>query len=631
MKRKGRAVSRVETAFLNGSMVPMERVLSWSLVGVVFLLTTLPLIVFSELFFPFITGKAFVFRFLVELGVVLLLLLALVDRKYLPRITPITIFFGVFVVVMLLADLLGVNPVRSLWSNFERMEGWITLIHLFGLFILFERVLSIRNLWVRFMQVSLGVSVLVGIQGILQIAGVLTINQGGARLDANFGNATYLAVYTLFHFFFAVWLLLRSRLWWVQGIYAVIGVLNIVLLYYTATRGALLGLAAGVLIGLLVYTIYTRNIKVAGAIVVLVMLGVLSFGLLSANKDSAFVSQSTTLSRIASISLEEGETRFRIWHIAWQGFLERPFLGWGQGNFNIVFSKYYNPALYAQEPWFDRTHNIIFDWLVAGGVLGLGVYLLLFGSLIVYLFIGSFSIMERSVLAGLLGGYFVNNLFVFDNLTSYVLFVFIAAFIASKVVKEYRLPRLGIPRNVSRSLIIIIGVVVMYGVLVPPLSANLALINALGAPVSLEERRAFFQEALSHNSSAQEVREQMFQFALRALQSDLPDEQKAQILVEAAIELEKQARAMPESARIHSFYGTTLRLLGQFEASYAVLLRARELAPQKQNVLFEAAVSAELAGRHEEALLLYEEAYRLDESFEQARVLFEDAQERLAI
>ena len=33
--------------------------------------------------------------------------------------------------------------------------------------------------------------------------------------------------------------------------------------------------------------------------------------------------------------------RIVIWKIAWQGFLERPLLGWGPENYSIVFSKYY--------------------------------------------------------------------------------------------------------------------------------------------------------------------------------------------------------------------------------------------------------------------------------------------------
>src|SRR3989344_3553367 len=85
-----------------------------------------------------------------------------------------------------------------------------------------------------------------------------------------------------------------------------------------------------------------------------------------------FVKNSPVLSRFASINVEETTTksRFMIWNMAMQGLKERPILGWGQESFNYVFNKYYDPGMYGQEQWFDRTHNIIFDWLIAGGILG---------------------------------------------------------------------------------------------------------------------------------------------------------------------------------------------------------------------------------------------------------------------
>jgi len=36
--------------------------------------------------------------------------------------------------------------------------------------------------------------------------------------------------------------------------------------------------------------------------------------------------------------------RIAVWNVARQGFLERPILGWGPENFDLVFAKYYNPC-----------------------------------------------------------------------------------------------------------------------------------------------------------------------------------------------------------------------------------------------------------------------------------------------
>ena len=560
-----------------------------------------------------------------------LFVLALEDKKYIPRITPVTIFFGLFVTVMLFADLLGANITRSIWSNFERMEGWITLVHLFGAFLLFDRVLFVSNLWKKWIQVSLGVSAIVGMHGVLQLLGIANIHQGTVRLDANFGNATYLAVYTLFHIFFAGWLLLTSSRMWPRVIYGAAAVLNGVLLYYTSTRGALLGLVFGIGVSILAYALLSKSKKVFAGLISFSVVVAILFGGIVALKDTPLVVGNGTLARIASISLEAGETRFAIWDIARQGIVERPILGWGQGNFNLIFSKYYKPELYNQEPWFDRAHNVYFDWLVAGGVLGLGAYLLLFGSLVYFLFRGKFSIIEKSIGLGLLGGYAVNNLFVFDNLLSYLFFVFIAAWISSRVEWKYTLPSIPFPKNISRSLIIIVGIFIMYTVNVPALNANGALLRALNSQYTVNERQAAFKEALSYKSFGdQEIREQMVQIALTAVQQEgLSSEIKIALLIDAAVEIEKQAVLMPESARVHLLYGLMHRLLGSNESAYEIMTRAREIAPQKQSVLFEYALTAEAVGEREEALEAFKYAHELDTSYEQAEVLYKEAQERL--
>ena len=103
-----------------------------------------------------------------------------------------------------------------------------------------------------------------------------------------------------------------------------------------------------------------------------------------------------------------------------RGFAARPVTGWGQEGFNYVFNTYYNPAMYTQEPWFDRAHNVFFDWLIAGGFPALLLFLALLISAVVALYRGSASRAERIVLIGALAAYAFQGLFVFDNLFTYI-------------------------------------------------------------------------------------------------------------------------------------------------------------------------------------------------------------------
>ena len=159
----------------------------------------IPLIVDSSMYFPFITGKNFAFRILTEIIIGLWGALAIRDAKYRPKFSLISWCVAVFVAIIALADAFGVYPYKSFWSNYERMEGLVTLIHLLGLFFVTASVLKTEKSWSRFFHTSIFVSVILGIYGLFQLSGAITINQGGVRVDGTLGNATYLAVYKLFH------------------------------------------------------------------------------------------------------------------------------------------------------------------------------------------------------------------------------------------------------------------------------------------------------------------------------------------------------------------------------------------------------------------------------------------------
>src|SRR3989344_2052040 len=192
----------------------LEKTLRWTVLASIFLLTLIPFYIAQSLFFPFITGKNFSFRILVEIMTAGWLALALVYPAYRPRRSWILAVFAVFVVVVALADALGAYPFKSFWSNYERMDGWVTLAHLFVLVVVASSMLNTAKLWRTFWQTALGVSIAAAGYGFLQLVGVASLTVGFSslsRLDATFGNPIYLAVYMLFHVFIAA--LLWAQAW----------------------------------------------------------------------------------------------------------------------------------------------------------------------------------------------------------------------------------------------------------------------------------------------------------------------------------------------------------------------------------------------------------------------------------
>src|SRR3989344_876432 len=172
-------------------MTALEKILRVIVLGGVFVLPFIVFIVASSLFFPFITGKNFAFRIIVEVMVGAWLALALVNPVYRPRRSWLLGAFALFVFVVALADALGAYPFKSFWSNFERMDGWVTLAHLFAYFVVAASILNTEKLWRNFWHVCLGVSVLVALYGLLQLAGIASLNPGfssAARIAATFGN-----------------------------------------------------------------------------------------------------------------------------------------------------------------------------------------------------------------------------------------------------------------------------------------------------------------------------------------------------------------------------------------------------------------------------------------------------------
>src|SRR3989344_4753851 len=157
----------------------------------------------------------FALPIIVEVITAAWLALALVNPAYRPRRSWVLGTLSIFVVLIAISDAQGANVFKSFLSNFERMDGWITIAHLLLYTVVAASMMQTENMWKRLFWTSLGVSVFLSVVGLLQVAGFVAIGQGSgsglsARVDATFGNPIYLAVYMLFHIFLAAMLWAQS-------------------------------------------------------------------------------------------------------------------------------------------------------------------------------------------------------------------------------------------------------------------------------------------------------------------------------------------------------------------------------------------------------------------------------------
>lgn len=630
----------------------LEKYLKYTINTCLFIIPFVVLFMFSGLFFPYITTKAFVFRFLVQISFTAWLVLAYLNSSYRPKLQPILIAVLSFVGVVLLADIFGVNPGRSLWSNFERMEGFIALFHLLLYFIVLSSVFIENKNWLWFLRSNVLASILVSGYGLLQLAGALPIQQGGVRLDSTLGNAGYLGTYMFFSIFITLYLALvdgyfkSNKL--VAGVYSLVLLLQGFILYQTATRGAMLGLLFGLLASSVVLVIfggaYRKLRLVAGVVLLSVFLLIGGFWLI---KDSSFVTENPVLTRFASISLEEATTksRFTIWQMAWQGVKERPILGWGQENFIVVFSKYYDPEMYNQEPWFDRSHNVFFDWLIAAGFLGLLSYLSLFGVCLYYLFKIKdeiLSIPAKAILIGLLSGYFFQNLFIFDNLISYILFFTIISYLAylyhqNKIEIIKNKNKLDTNQLLISLLLVGLMMVFSYQTLIKPLTVNIYLIEGLKS-INLFQQGAQPRGQISYPEIALsniekvfkmntfgsiEAGEQLVRMALPILVNEEVDQSiKIKFLSLIKNHFEQRLNDDPQDVRGRVLYSSFLVNQGDFNSALAYLNQARQLSPNRQLIILEQAKVYFLVGSTTEALALTKEVFDDTPDLDEARRLY---------
>ena len=625
-----------------GIFFAMKDILKGVMYGSIFTVPFVLLIVSGSLFFPYITGKNFAFRLLVEVGFASWLLLALYEPAYRPRWSWILASIASLVGVMFFANLFGEYAPKSFWSNYERMEGWITLLHFFLYFLVLGSVLSTEKLWSRFFNVSLAAAGIMSLYALGQVAGVVEVSQGTVwRVDGRLGNSSYLGVYMLFQMFIAAWLYLRTtRTEW-KVLYGGLFILFAFVLFHTGTRGATLGLVGG---GGLAF-LYLAYAAPAGASIkkwalgALLTLVVLVGGLISL-QDTSFVKENAILNRFTNISLSEGSIRFAVWQVALEGVKEHPILGWGQENFNYVFNKYYNPALYAAEPWYDRTHNIFLDWLIAGGIIGLLAYLSILVSVLWAAVLRPafdrlrsgrpdekfFKVTEQALILGLLAAYTFHNLFVFDNLASWIFYAIVLALVHQRVarplpaIEKYKMDKNVLERMVVPS-VIVLALGAVYFVNVPGYLAAQDIIDSYRVN-TVDEKMSRFQTALNRGSFAdQEITEQFAQsFGPIVNNSELSTAKKLEIVGAVEAALEKLKSQKPGDARIHLVSSNFYRMTGDQAKALAELNRAAELSPRKPAILEEIGLVHVVAGNKEAAVSTLRRAYELDTRNNTARV-----------
>jgi O-antigen ligase len=401
-----------------------------------------PLMVSKWFIQPFEVPKVIYLRILVELALIFYLWLIIKKPQYRPNFkNSLVISLLIFTVILFVSGIFGVQFSKSFWGTIQRSGGIFNWLHILAFFLMLVSVLKEKRDWLKFLRLFSAISLIVAAYALAQKFGLGVYESGMDRVTGTIGNAALLSGYLIFGIYVYLYLFfsdLKSLGW--RTYYLLAALFEFLVIAFSQTRGAMIGLVISLLLLLIFLSLgrqsVSKKIKQSSRIILLLL--VMFLGGLFIAKDSAFVKDHYLMRRFVNISISDttAQTRFYSWRGGWQAWQDKPILGWGIENYNIAYNNYFDITFYDQvrgETWFDRAHNTVVEYLTNTGIIGLISYLSIFIVLILALYKSrknkQISYYQSATLFCLLAAYFIQNLLVFDSLSSLFSFAFIIALI----------------------------------------------------------------------------------------------------------------------------------------------------------------------------------------------------------
>ena len=428
--------------------------------------------------------------------------------------------------------------------------------------------------------------------------------------------------------------------------------------FITETRGVIVGIGVGVLAFILYAWYAGRNThlgnrslaRVAGYVLIAL---VLCGGLFFATKNSVVWQRVPGFDRLANFTFQDNSTQTRLISAGVSLRAVDPstngakkfLLGWGPENFGIAYNANFNPAYFRYEnKWFDRAHDKIFDVLVMNGVVGLLVYLGIWGLLFWY------GVRERkfSVVKALIlffgVAYFVQNLTVFDSIVTYILWFGFLSYALQQITnnkqqktkdedKDVRDKGQGASNKHSNlttyylllttgtfSIIaLFFAYALIFWTIVPfsQMSSFLSLFHNTQAVVSLDDFKQKMDSSLHPYTYAQDVIRTNFLDNVKNIYKGKEGEK--QVILFAIDQMKDLLTREPYNPRYWANLGGGYDALGKAGLTeYLPLAQeayqtAQKLSPKRQDIYYMRAYNLGFQKKYDEAIGVLQEAIALDD------------------
>lgn len=650
----------------------------------IFVSLFIPLIISSQYLSPFLFGKMIVFRSLVEIMAVIYILLIIANKKYLPKWTPIVIAFTIFTAFYALASLTAVDFTYAFWGTLERMGGLFSFLHFWVFFIILISVFGKSNTndanrdWMKLLKLS----IVVGFLSILFAYGQhfrlsdFFYGWQQPKITGTLENPAIFAGYLLFIFFLSIYFLIKPACRLPagkagqgrkdvnsgeKGFYASVLILGLPILHIMAIRTSVIAFWGALFFLGLFYLFFPASL--AGGlkkrkIKTFVLIGLLIFliliGFLWLNKNQPWVKNTRWLNEITGISLKTFtlQTRLWSWESGWEGWKERPILGWGPENFTLAHAKYFDSRLFtgissqtSSRTIWDRAHNVVLETLTTMGMFGplsyLGIFVVVYWLLIKRFKEKRIDLAFIAVFGAMLVAYFVHNFFLFDTMVNYFVFFLILGYINYKLIarrntEEPQKSTEKSPNPILVFILVALAVLLIYKANIEPAMANYACTRAIIAGEMGDAQKAFskYQEALSYKSpqGKYEIRYELAVFAVDyngyLVQEKMEPNQE--VLNYAIKEMKKNIETHPLDYPSYFNLGKIYIFLIKIEPSYgeqaeAAIMKALAINNKNPQVWYELGRIKLSQEKFDETIEAFEQALELNPEVPESHLLLAGA------
>lgn len=267
---------------------------------------------------------------------------------------------AVFLAVAIISSIWGANFPKSVFGNFYRGDGLITLLHL----IAFSLIISL--VWDRSYSILVSYAITLGsfLTSVLTLTmSFLVIGLGmnslphweNRAVGATFGNPNLLAGYLVVTMPLIIYLFQKSNKSRQKLFWLIVLIIQVLAIIATNSWGGLLGIILGISGWLMMRNKFWTKIYIV--LIILSILGEI-FIIFNQQRVTGFVA----------------ESRERIVRKILLAVSQRPLLGYGWANTDYAFASSEWPIRLQHDVYVDKAHSTILEVLAATGLIGLFVY-----------------------------------------------------------------------------------------------------------------------------------------------------------------------------------------------------------------------------------------------------------------